>query len=185
MDYTVGLGGGDGGYTSRGIPAAWLVGVDGKVLWQGHPSSLPEKTLEAELKKVGKPTDEEREARAAKAVEYARTLAGHKRYFEAAELLGRTAKEWKGTEGAKAAEAAKAAMEKDEAVAAELSAQKELARVVGGSLEVPKEKLKSKERDAMAVRLEVFIRKHGEKAPGAVALAESWARVMREDWKKE
>ena len=39
-------------YRTRGIPRAWLVGANGKVVWEGHPASLPKATIEEELKHV-------------------------------------------------------------------------------------------------------------------------------------
>src|SRR6185503_14550169 len=73
IPYTVGLGGGSANYPARGIPKAFLIGVDGKVIWEGGPGGFSEKLLETELKKV-KITDEMRSAKAAKAVAYAKTL---------------------------------------------------------------------------------------------------------------
>lgn len=49
--YAIGLGGG-GAYGVRGIPQGYLIGADGKVVWEGHPSSLGEAVIEAELAKV-------------------------------------------------------------------------------------------------------------------------------------
>jgi len=181
-DYQIGLGGGHGNYQARGIPASWLIGVDGKVLWQGHPGSLDKKEMEAELRKV-KPTPESREAKAARAVEYADSLLAVKRYLMASEVLDRVSKEQKDTaSGKKAAEKVKE-MDADAAVKADLAAQKDLAKLVGGA-EKPKEKFKSKEREGAAVRLESFIKKNEGKA-GAVELAQMWAKVMTEDWKVE
>lgn len=39
-------------YRTNGIPHAWLVGADGKVAWEGHPSSLAEAKIEEALKTV-------------------------------------------------------------------------------------------------------------------------------------
>jgi hypothetical protein len=52
MEYLVAFGGGAGGYSSQGIPAAWLVGPDGKVVWKGHPAELKAETIESNLKNV-------------------------------------------------------------------------------------------------------------------------------------
>jgi hypothetical protein len=51
IEYTIALGGASG-YKTRGIPAAWLVGPDGKVLWKGHPSGLNASIIEEHLAKV-------------------------------------------------------------------------------------------------------------------------------------
>lgn len=52
MEYLIGFGGGAAGYATRGIPAAWLVGPDGKIVWKGHPAELQQGLLEEQLKKV-------------------------------------------------------------------------------------------------------------------------------------
>jgi hypothetical protein len=52
MEYLVAFGGGAGGYSSTGIPAAWLVGPDGKIVWKGHPSGLTAEIVQANLKNV-------------------------------------------------------------------------------------------------------------------------------------
>jgi hypothetical protein len=52
MEYLVAFGGGAGGYSSTGIPAAWLVGPDGKIVWKGHPAELKHGTIETHIKNV-------------------------------------------------------------------------------------------------------------------------------------
>ena len=51
INYAVGFGG-YSAYGVRGIPQGYLIGADGKVVWEGHPSSLTAAMLEAELAKV-------------------------------------------------------------------------------------------------------------------------------------
>ncbi len=51
INYLIAIGNASG-YPSRGIPAAWLVGANGKVVWQGHPASLKEAQIEEALKTV-------------------------------------------------------------------------------------------------------------------------------------
>ncbi len=51
MPYMVGYGD-RSPYGVSGIPDAYLVGADGTVVWQGHPSGLTNATIEAELAKV-------------------------------------------------------------------------------------------------------------------------------------
>lgn len=41
-------------YSTGGVPSAYLIGADGKVLWQGHPNELSDSDLEAHLKAVAK-----------------------------------------------------------------------------------------------------------------------------------
>ena len=183
VSYTVGLGGGHGNYPSRGIPAAWLIGADGKVVWAGNPGSLSEKVIQEELKKV-KVTEETKAVKATKALEFADAQLAAKQYLVASGLLDRIVREHKGTEAAKKAEERKVALEKDEAAKKEIAAQKTLEKIVGG-IEMPKEKYKSKERDAKKVQLEAFIKKNKEEAPGAAEIATQWVRVVAEDWKRE
>jgi hypothetical protein len=52
MEFLIAFGGGAGGYSTRGIPAAWLVGADGKIVWKGHPAELRKELLEENLKNV-------------------------------------------------------------------------------------------------------------------------------------
>ncbi len=54
MEYLIAIGGANA-YRARGIPAAWLIGASGKVLWQGHPAGLSESTIEGALDKVRLP----------------------------------------------------------------------------------------------------------------------------------
>lgn len=51
INYAVGFGGYNA-YGVRGIPQGYLIGADGKVVWEGHPSSLTAAMLETELAKV-------------------------------------------------------------------------------------------------------------------------------------
>ncbi|MGE3166714.1 MAG: hypothetical protein AB7O52_17565 [Planctomycetota bacterium] len=51
MRYLVGLANA-GEYSSSGIPHAWLISADGRLLWEGHPGSVPVATIEEELKNV-------------------------------------------------------------------------------------------------------------------------------------
>jgi len=180
VTYAIGLEGGMGLKNPTGkIPYSWLIAADGKVVWQGN--GLPsEKALEEELRKV-KVTPEMKAARAEKALAYAESLLAEKQLVRGLAVLAKVAKENKGTEPAKKAEERKAAIEKDEALKAELAAQKVLDGITTG-LEMPKEKLKGKEREFKKVQLESFIQKN----PGteAAKMAEMWVKVMAEDWAK-
>ena|SRR5688572_11930320 len=180
MTYTIGVG---GGLTltnpARTLPYSWLIAADGKVVFQGtDPPS--DKLIEAELKKV-KPVAERKAARAAKSLEYAETLIGQKQLVRAVRLLEKVAKDAKGTPEAKKADERKAAIEKDEALKPELAAQQALDKIVTG-LDMPKEKLKPKQRDSIAAQLEGFIKKHKETAPATAEQAEMWVKVMQQKW---
>jgi len=180
MTYTIGVGGGLTLPNTAGtIPYSWLIGPDGKVVWQGN-GPPPDKLIEAELKKV-KVTDEAKAARAAKSIEYAESLIGQKHLVRGLKVLEKVAKDYKGMDAAKTAEERKAAIEKDEALKAELAAQKALDKMVTG-LEMPKEKLKGKQRDSIAAQLEAFIKKNKAEAPVAAEIAEMWIKVMNEKW---
>ena len=54
--YSVSAGGCNNSSGSGGIPVAWIIGVDGKVIWQGNPGSGSfDQTIKAELEKVKYP----------------------------------------------------------------------------------------------------------------------------------
>ncbi len=52
MEYLVAVGGGAGGYKTRGIPHAWLVAPNGKIVWKGHPSGVNTSIIEEHIKTV-------------------------------------------------------------------------------------------------------------------------------------
>jgi hypothetical protein len=175
--YPIGMGGGRGNMQTTGIPYGWLIGVDGKILWQGNPGSLPKKELEAELKKVGKPTLEQKEERAAAILAQAEKLVGEKRFLHAVQILEKAAKKYAGCESAKKAEAKKKEIEEAADSKPELEAQRALAKMTGG-LDLPKEKLKGKEKDALALKIEAFLKSNREKAPATADMAQQWAGVL-------
>ena len=153
------------------------------MIWEGSPGSLDTKKLEEELKKV-KVTDEMKSARAEKAVAYANALIAKKDLLRGVTLLEKVQKDYGKTEAAKKAADAVAAIDKDEALKKELAAQRALDKAVGG-LELPKEKLKDKERESKAKQLDDFAKKNKDTAPATADMATQWAKVMREDWKAE
>ena len=180
MTYTIGVGGGlTLTNTTNKIPYSWLIAADGKVVWQGN-GDVPNKLLEDELKKV-KPAAEMKAQRSEKALEYAESLIAQQHLVRGLRMLDRVSKDYKGSDAAKKADERKAAIEKDEALKGELAAQRALDKMVTG-LEMPKEKMKKKERESLAAQLEAFIKKNKESAPVASGLAEMWAKVMVEKW---
>jgi hypothetical protein len=181
--YTIGLGGGHGNYPASGIPAAWLISTEGKVVWQGNPGSLSNKLIEAELKKV-KLSDEEKDARAGKILATAEAMVTEGKALLGKDMLENLTKAHKGTEAAKKADEKLKELDRDEGFKKELKAQQTLDKMVGG-LDLPKDKLKKKERDGKKVQLEAFIKKYKEDAPVSAAMAETWVKVMAEDWKAE
>jgi len=52
MEYLVAVGGGAGGYKTRGIPHAWLVAPNGKIVWKGHPSGVNTSIIQEHIKTV-------------------------------------------------------------------------------------------------------------------------------------
>lgn len=180
MTYTIGLQGGMGlTNPTGGIPYSWLISAEGKVVWQAN-GSPPEKLIQEELKKV-KITEETKAARADKAMAYAETLIADKLVQRGLMVLDRVTKDFKGSKAAAKATGRKAEVEADESLKAELAAQKTLDKMVGG-LEMPKDKLKKKERESIAVKLEAFIKANEKDAPVAVELAKTMSKVMTEDW---
>jgi hypothetical protein len=167
LPYVVGSGGGSQNYPAGGIPKAFLIGVDGKVIWEGGPGNFDEKLLEAELKKV-KVTDEMKAAHAQKSVDYAQKLIAAKEYLRAANILDKTVKDFGATEPGKKAVELRASLDK----------------AVNG-IELPKDKIKKKERDAVAKELDALAKKSQTDAPATAAMATDWAKIVREDWKAE
>jgi hypothetical protein len=51
IKYAIALGGASG-YTTSGIPHAWLVSPKGEILWEGHPGNLKDTEIEENLKGV-------------------------------------------------------------------------------------------------------------------------------------
>ncbi len=181
VNYTMGCGGGTQNYPAPGIPKGFLIGVDGKVIWEGHPASMPIDLLEQELKKV-KITPEMKASTAQASLAYAETLISSKEVLRGANVLSAIAKEHKGTDAAKQAEVRSAAITKDPALSKELAAQKQIDKLVGG-IELPKEKLKSKDRVTTADQLAALASKFASDAPASAELARSWATAIRDDWK--
>lgn len=184
VEYTLGMGGGNGGYKTQFIPFAWLVGADGTVVWQGSPGSLSEKIIDAELKKVVKPTPEALEDRAGKSLAFANDLVKANRLIEAIDVLDRAAVKYKGTAAATQAAERKAELESDQAFASELAAQRQVAKLVGAT-EFHKDKVKEKQRQSVAAKLDGFVKENEGQNPGAVAMAQMWKTVMAEDWKAQ
>jgi thiol-disulfide isomerase/thioredoxin len=174
-----------GGYAMTRIPYAVLVGPDGKVLFDGAGGrSLSDKDVEAALKLVRPPTPDELEARAAKRLAFAETFAADRLFARADYEMRETARLYGATpSGKKAAERAKSFAEGD--AAAELDAQRDVAKLAGlnPSLEHPTDKLKRDDADALAKRLAKKADEIRAKAPRAAKLAEEWASILAEPWK--
>jgi hypothetical protein len=153
------------------------------VIWEGHPGDLTDKLIEDELKKV-KVTDEMKAAAAERSLQYAESLITAKQTLRGANVLERIAKEYKGSASATKASERLAALEKDATLSKELAAQRSLDKLVGG-LDMPKERLKSKERVAKAAQVAALAKKIKDEAPGTAQMADLWVRVLKEDWKSD
>ena len=139
--------------------------------------------IEEQLKRV-KLTPEMRAAAAERALAYAESLVEKKEVLRGLGVLERVAKKHKGTPAATKASERRAALEKDPALAKELATQRSLDKLVG-SLELPTEKFKKKERESKAEQLQALAKKLTDDAPSTAKLAGEWARVLREDWSSD
>ncbi|MHC4820218.1 MAG: hypothetical protein ACYTDX_00685 [Planctomycetota bacterium] len=178
--YQMGMGGNIPD-TYSGIPHAWLIGADGNVVFKGHPSRISKKDIIAELKKIKKASPDQQEAQASRSAAFAEKLVEEKKYLRAQEVLTRVSKEFKKTEtGMKAAETLKE-WKKDKAISAEIKAQQLLMKMMKleSNLDRPLEKMKKKDIKVARVRLESFIKKNKDNAPGAAAIAEKWAMRLQ------
>lgn len=170
--------GSSGGLLSPGtVPYCFVVGADGKVVWQGH-GHPPAKLIDAELKKVVPPTAEQLQARAQKSLERAEKLMSDKRLLQATELLARIAAKYPGTDAATKAAERTASITQDAALAADLAAQKDLAKILGGT-EFPKEKLSKKECVAKLKQIEALVKGTAASCEGAKAIAAEWTPMLQ------
>ena len=181
VHYKMGSGS-SGGLLSPGtVPYCFLIGVDGKVIWQGH-GAAPGKLIDAELKKVVPPTAEQLETRAQKAVDKANEFATAKHYVQATELLAKVAKEYPATTAAKTATTRIAEIAADKEAAPEIVAQTALKKILGG-LDYPVEKLSGKEAAAAIVSIETLLKKQGEAAPATAEIAKYWSGLLAKESK--
>ncbi len=174
-----------GGYAMTRIPYSVLIGPDGKVLFDGAGGrSLSDKEVESALKLVHPPTADETEARAAKRLAFAETFATDRLFARADFEMRETARLYGASpSGKKAAERAKSFAEGD--AAAELDAQRDVAKLIGlnPTFEHPTDKLKPQEAEALAKRLAKKADEIRAKAPRAAQFAEEWAGILAEPWK--
>jgi thiol-disulfide isomerase/thioredoxin len=174
--------GSSGGLLSPGtVPYSFLIGADGKVVWQGH-GVASNKLIDAELKKVVPPTAEQLAERAQKAIDKAAEFVTAKLYLKANELLAKVAKEYAGTPAATTATAKLAEIAADKEATAELAAQTALKKILGGA-DYPVEKLSGKEAAAAVVAIDTLIKKQGAAAPTTAELAKYWSGLLAKDAK--
>jgi hypothetical protein len=115
IKYVIAVGGGSG-YTTAGIPHAWLVNGIGEIVWEGHPAELKDDAIETQLKSVrlrptfGLPKD----------LKKAETSLNAGKYVDGIKALETYLKKPKSDEGEKAA---KEAIEKVQTYGKETLAQ--------------------------------------------------------------
>ncbi len=181
VNYAIAIGGA-GEYAVTGVPYVVLIGPDGTVEYEGGPGSLSDKVIAGALKKVKPPTPEQLEAKAQKRAEMAEKFAADKLFARAEHELTQVARLYATTEaGKKAAERAKEIADGEE-TKAEVAAQKDVYKALGG-MEHPGEKLKSKECESLAKKLEKKATDLDATAPRAAKLARDWAAILRNPWK--
>lgn len=181
IGYKMASGSSGGLLSDGGVPYSFLVGADGKVVWQGH-GVAPSKLIEAELKKVVKPTPEQVQGYAQKALDKAGEFATAKQYLKAIELLKKVAKDYAGTEAATTATAKIAEINGNAEAAPELAAQTAFKKILGG-IDYPAEKLSGKEAAAAVASIEKFLEKQGAAAPATAELATYWSNLLAKDSK--
>jgi hypothetical protein len=175
FSYRVAIGGGD--YGVKGVPHAFLIDVEGKIVWEGHPGSLPKEELAKALKAV-QPSKDAVEARAKKRLAKAEKNASEKLFTIAESDLLAVKKDFPGTEAASKAD------EKLKEVTAgeEYAAQKKVAQAIGG-VERPMTKIKGKNSESLSKKLEKMAQEMEGATPVAAKLARQWAELLSEPWK--
>lgn len=159
-------------YDVTAVPHAYLVGTEGEVVWEGHPGSLPRRTLRKALSDVRAPTAEEQSATDTHHLERAQALAEAGRLSDAVAALERLVQEREGTETATVATERLTALRSPENEA-ELAAQERLRELLADDGYPPTD-VDDRERAALLRRLAKFERRHAETAPVATRLAREW-----------
>lgn len=182
--YRIAIGGASG-YAVTRLPCEVLVGADGKVLVDGTSGrSMSDKDVEAALKAVRPPAPDELEARAGRRLAFAETFAADRLFARAEYELHEIVRLCPGTPSArKAAERAKSLAEGD--CAAELDAQREVAKLAGlnATMEHAVDRAKPADAEALAKRLAKKAEELRAKTPRAAQLAQTWSEIYAEPWK--
>lgn len=177
--------GGAGGYPVARLPCMVLVGADGNVIVDGTAGrAVSDKDVEAALKAAPALNAEQVEARAAKRLAFAETFVADRLYARAEYELHEVAKLGATSEsGRRAQEVLKSFAQGD--AAAELAAQKEVAKLAGlnATLEHATDRPKSSEAESLGKRLAKKADELRSKTPRAAQLADEWAAVYAEPWK--
>lgn len=182
--YRIAIGGASG-YAVTRVPCAVLIGTDGKVLFDGTGGrTFSDKDVEAALKAVRPPSADDVEAQAARRLAFAESFAADRLFARAEYELTQVVRTCPGAPSAKRAEAVLKSFESGDA-AAELAAQKDVARLAGlnATLEHAAERPKSSDAASLAKRLAKKADEIRAKTPRAAALADEWSAVYSDPWK--
>lgn len=181
FNFAVAISGG-GSYPVPSIPYAYLIGPDGRVLWEGGTGSLSTREIERRLEDLPAPTAEVLEERAARHLAFARGLAKDGLVYRAHVEMERLRARYPRTKIAATAldemPALRAARN-----AVEFEAQAALADLMGDPERIvfPRRPTSKRVR-ALAAKLEEFAEAHDDSAPRAAALASRWADLASEPW---
>lgn len=182
--YRVAIGGAPG-YEMPGVPYAFLIDAEGKIVYRGSPGGLSKKkVLLPALKDVRDPTPEEVAARSAKMLAFAEAFADDGLYLRAEQAFDALIDRFPDSEGARTAAERKKALLDDDAARAEHDAQQRIARIVGG-VEGPDpegKRLKGKQIEAAARKLEKLAEDLAESAPRSARLAAEWQAIFATPW---
>ncbi len=181
--YKLAIGSGNE-YGVSGIPHAYLIDPEGKVVWEGSPSSMSaKKDLLPVLKMVREPTEDETAERAQKSLQWAEAFAADGLVLRAEAAFEKVVDLYPKTAAAETAKERAAAMSEGDN-ATEYKAQEAIAKVVGG-IEGPDptaKKMKGKIVERNVGKLQKLADSFAEDAPRAQKLAEEWAGIFANPW---
>lgn len=172
-------------YEIPGLPYAFLIDPEGRIVYRGSPGGLSrKKVLLPALSGVREPTPEEVAARSQQMLARAEALAADRLFLRAEQAFEALLAAHPRSEAAAVAKRRLGEMLGDEGARAELAAQKDLARIVGGA-EAPDpagKRPKPKQIAAAAKRLAELAEDLRETAPRAAALAAEWHEIFATPW---
>jgi hypothetical protein len=182
--YKVAIGGASG-YEMPGVPFAFLIDAEGKIVYRGSPGGLSKKkVLLPALKQVREPTEEEVAARSQKMLDFAEAFVADKMYLRAELAFDKLIAKFPKSEAAATAKERKKAMLDEDGAKAEHDAQKKIAKLVGG-VEAPdgsSKKMKSKQIESAVKKLKKLAEGFEETAPRSAELAQEWRNIFRIKW---
>src|SRR5262245_44060291 len=183
-NYRIAIGGA-GEYPVARLPCAILVGADGKVIVDGTAGrTVSDRDVEEALKAAPALAIDQVEARAAKRLAFAEKFVEDRLFARAEYELREVAKLGAASEcGHRAQELLKTFAQGD--AAAELAAQKEVAKLAGlnATLEPAADRPKSSEGESVSKRLAKKAEELRAKTPRAAQLADEWSAIYAEPWR--